>query len=77
MIGGMSMLSIYEILYYLYCNLRIRESLRLVDYSQISKHRLQKVTSVLLYFLYRKEELHNKKSIFLDILAIGGADVFS
>ena len=90
------MLSIYKILYYLYFNLRIRESLRLFDYNKISKRRLQKAASrsivfslqeghsitpklrlKLRYDAHQKHELHNKKSIFLDILAIVDAPVFS
>ena len=89
------MLSIYKILYYLYFNLRIRESLRLFDYNKISKRRLQKASRSIVFSLqeghsitpklrlklryaaHQKHELHNKKSIFLDILAIVDAPVFS
>jgi hypothetical protein len=40
---------------YLYCNLRIRESLRLPDYNQMSKRHLHGVASIQLYFHHRKD----------------------
>jgi hypothetical protein len=48
------MLSIYEILYYSYCKLRIREPLMLPGYNQMGKRHLHEVASVLLYFHHRK-----------------------